>query len=209
MTHPRQTKELVERAQAGDRGAFDELIGLHRGRIEALIGSRLGARLGRELELDDVLQETLLGAFRSLGSFRWRGEDSFLRWLGGIAEHVILTAARRARRHPEVPLDREVAASGDSPSRELRRGERFERFQAALDSLDPEARQVITLARLEGHSVQEVARRMGRTPNAVSILLYRSLIKLKAAFGDTESLRLPRRRLEDNGEPGGRERHGR
>jgi sigma-70-like protein len=64
-----------------------------RPRLEAVIESRFGDHLRDRAQPEDVLQETLLRAFRSLGRFRWQGDESFLRWLGGIAEHVILDLA--------------------------------------------------------------------------------------------------------------------
>jgi len=77
----------------------------------------------------------------------------------------------------------------------MRRDERFERLQAALDSLSPDHREVITLARLKGLRGEEIAKRMNRSPNAVAQLLSHALKNLKEAFGDTESLHLPLRRL--------------
>jgi len=113
------TRTLIERARAGDRQAFDEIIGSFRPRIEALIRARLGKALSRDVHRDDVLQETLLRAFRSIERFRSEDEDgeSFLRWLGGIAEHVILTFARRPPRGKELPLEGEVPAEADGGTR--------------------------------------------------------------------------------------------
>ena len=51
------------------------------------------------------------------------------------------------------------------------------------------------LARIDGLSIEEVARRMNRSPNAVSHILLRALRKLRESLGDTESLHLPDRRF--------------
>ena len=83
----------------------------------------------------------------------------------------------------------------------FRREERLSRLQEALEALSPEHREVIRLARFEGLPLREVARRMGRSPGAVRQLLWRALQALKASFGDTESLHLPERGLEDGGRP--------
>jgi len=190
-------RSLVEGAKGGDAAAFDRLIAMHRRRIEALIRVRLGHHIEREVEADDVLQETLLKALESIGRFNWQGADAFMRWLGTIAENVIRSAARRGKRRPEVPLAADLPFVEVSGSKALQRDERFDRFQRAFDALDPSSRTVIYLARIEGLPVKEVARRIGRTPNATSILLYRALIKLRNEFGDTESLGLSMRRLED------------
>jgi RNA polymerase sigma-70 factor, ECF subfamily len=201
---PERTELLVRRAQCGDKAAFDELAAACRPNLAALIRSRLGAQLGRELEVEDILQETMLKALQSIARFSFRGEGSFLRWLGTIAENVMRTAARRKSRRRGVPLGPEVPDRGEPQIKSLRRDERFDRFQRAFDALDHDSRQVIHLARIQGLPIKEVARRLDRTPNATSILLYRALIKLKGIFGDTESLRLPWRSLrgEEEGDAG-------
>ena len=94
-------------------------------------------------------------------------------------------------------LEVDIAASGVSPSKAERRNERFDRFEAALKQLSPDYRQAILLARIEGLSIEEVARRMKRSPNAVSHILLRALRKLRETFGDTQSLNLPDRRLAE------------
>jgi RNA polymerase sigma-70 factor (ECF subfamily) len=186
-----RTKALVERAKRGDRGAFSDLVTRHRHRLEALIRCRFQAHLETELEAEDVFQETVLKAFESLGSFSWRGRDSFMRWMGVIAENVMRSAARRKARRRVAPLDGDIPFAEASHAAMLRRRERFDRFQAAFDSLDPDSRKVIYLARIKGLPMKEVAAQIGRTANASSILLYRALIKLREIFGDTESLSLP------------------
>jgi RNA polymerase sigma-70 factor (ECF subfamily) len=190
--------DIIEKAGAGDRAAFEELASAHRPRLEALVRTRLGSRLERFVELDDVVQETLLRAFRSIARYRPEDEDSFLRWLGGIANHVILEAAKRSRREVIVPLDVEPADGAQvSASRAARREERFARLEEALASLSPEHRQVVILARIERLPMKEVAARMGRTPGAAAQLLWRALQKLKETFGSTDSFRLPPRSLGD------------
>jgi len=84
-----------------------------------------------------------------------------------------------------------------SPSEAVRRDERFDRLEKALEHLSPDHRRVIFLARVQELDTEEVARKMGRTPEAVSMLLYRALLKLRAAFGSTESSGLPQRSLEE------------
>ena len=126
-----------------------------------------------------------------------RDEDSFLRWLSVIARNVVLEAVRRERTAPE-PLPRgDPSAAGLSESRRLRREERFDRLQEALRRLSPIHRQVILLARIEKLPLKEVASRLGRSHDAARQLLRRALQELKGSFGDTESLGLPPRGLEE------------
>ena len=82
-----------------------------------------------------------------------------------------------------------------SQSKAMRRDERFDRLQAAIDALSPQYRQVLLLVRIEKLSIKEAARRLEKTPNAVSRMVLRASRKLKVIFGDTESLGLPDREL--------------
>ncbi|MBI4605153.1 MAG: sigma-70 family RNA polymerase sigma factor [Planctomycetes bacterium] len=140
-------------------------------------------------------------ALEALGRFRWQGAGSFERWLASIAEHVILEAARKDEKRPRLALDPETPGSGASPSEELRREERFERLEKALDRLSPAEREAVLLSRIERLKVDEIARRLDRSPDAVKQLLSRGLRKLKESFGDTESLSLPDRAF--GGRPNG------
>ncbi len=187
-------KDLVRKARAGDRQAFDLLIDRHRDRLLALIEARLGPGQRARTEAEDVFQEAALRAFESLERFEWRDEGSLFRWLASIATHRILELASKAARSHEEPLrDQacEIAGSDPTPSQSLRREERFDRLEEALETLPAPYREVLIMARLDGLPIQEIARRLGRSPNTVSQTLLRGLRKLRKAFGDTESFSLP------------------
>ena len=119
-----------------------------------------------------------------------------MRWLGTIAENLILNASKKYARQKNLRLDRDVAASEISPSKALRREERFDRLESALKDLSEDYRTVILLSRIEGLSIKEIAPRMRRSESAVKNLLLRALKGLRSSFGDTESLRLPDRGID-------------
>ncbi len=202
MTPTQSVEQLVKEAQAGHRAAFDELSSRLRSAVLERVRQRVGDRLRVHVEPEDILQETFLRAFESIELFRWNGDNSFLRWLNGIAENRILYHADRLKRSRVFRLDRDVRDSRTSPSRGIRRKERFEKLEKALERLSPKHREVILLARIEGLPVKEVAKRTGRTPNATAQLLWRALQKLRETFGDTESLHLPNRRLDEGRQDG-------
>ena len=158
----------------------------------------MGDRLKAKVEPDDVVQETLSVAFESIEKFTWRGEESFYRWLGSIAEHLIWSSSQK-KAWGEIGLTRDVGARNTSPSKHIRREERFDRLEKALGDLSGDHRRVVILARIEGLKVKEIAARMNRSPDAVKKLLARALLNLKQSFGDTESLHLPDRRIGTNG----------
>jgi RNA polymerase sigma factor (sigma-70 family) len=196
------TRDLIRLAKGGDRSAFDELAREWRGPLESMIRSRLGPQLRQVMDVEDVLQEMYLKAYRSLKGFEPRGERSFISWLKTIAEHVILPRARKLHQEALLCFDRDLASEEPSPSRAQRQSERFDRLQEALNALSKDHREVIVLARLKGLSTTEIAKRMKRTPNAVSLLLLRALRKLKETFGETESFHLPPHRLKEDEEEG-------
>jgi RNA polymerase sigma-70 factor (ECF subfamily) len=168
------------------------------------------------VEVDDVLQDTYMRAFQSVQQFEWRGSGTFRQWLGGIAENVIKGLARhhfhtqKREASREVPLSQRrrtssggsthlgslLAHHGTSPSKGIRRNERLDRLEAALGRLSEDHREVIILARLRDLPIKEIAKRMGRSADAVSMLLLRALRELKGQFGSTESLHLPSRSLD-------------
>ena len=192
-------KTTMEAARGGDRQAFERLVERHRSRLRGLIASRLAARLAMGVDAEDVYQETILRALGAASKLEHRGPDSFLRWLGGFVDRVIQELARkraRERREELEPEHPELPARDASPSRAARREERFARLEASLGGLSPDHREVIRLVRLRGLSFEQAAAAMGRSPDAVKQLLYRALKELRASFGDTDSLRLPERRLE-------------
>ena len=195
MGRNQDTQSLIERAQAGDRNAFGQLIEQCRDRLEEGVRIRLGPHLRQRLEVEDVLQETFLKAFQSMPRFRPQGDGSFFNWLRGIAENLLLHHARQHQRTRKFGLAGDVADSGTSPSRGMLQEERFDRLQTALESLSPDHREVILLARVEGLSMKAIAERVHRSPNAVVQLLWRALKNLRDAFGETESFHLPSRRL--------------
>ncbi len=219
-----EVEKLVAAARAGDREARGSLAERFGDRLRIWIQYRLGRRLGRLVNAEDLLQETFIQAFRAIGRLEWRGEARFLVWLKTIAEHAIQDEVKRLKskkRNPdrEVRLREGAADFSIAPgalaallgrraataSKALRREERFERLERALRTLSPEDQQVILLASVRGRPIREVAEQMGRSPDAVSMLHLRALRKLRAAFGtidSTESFSLPHDRSLDRPEEG-------
>ncbi len=195
MIDPEPTRILVEKARDGDRAAFDTLVAKFRSRLRSRVESWSQFQLGPRLDVDEVLQDTFIQAFRGLARFEWQhDDDAFFRWVCGVAKNVIAGSARDARRAARKAGNQvdigDLPTAGPTPSQVLQRGERFDRLRAALDKLSPDYRKVLLLSRLEGLTMRDIAERMDRTPNAVKHLISRALLELRKHFGDTESLHL-------------------
>ncbi len=213
---------FISAAKEGDRRAFNSLVEQYGDPLGGHLRRRLGRRMRAKVDVEDLVQETFLRAFQSIRQFGGGSTRSFRRWLFTIADHVVYDQARRLKARgaargevslergagsgegEPMRLDEVLAASVRSPSQAMRRDERFDRLKEVLGSLAPDHSRVIFLARVQGLPIKEVARKMERTPEATSMLLLRALLKLKAAFGHTESLNLPPRSLErEGGKDGG------
>lgn len=194
----RQSKRLVAEAAAGDPHALDQLFARCLPRLRRLIALKAGAAL-RHGDLDDLVQEAYLEATRQFGDYTYQGPDSFFRWLATVALHRLanlqrMAAAQKRDRRLERPLQDDAssllpggvhpAAVGPGPGTVSVGAEAQARLEQALATLSDDDREVITLARVQGLPLQEIAERIGRTKNAVALLLSRALRKLKAAMGE-------------------------
>ncbi len=192
MATRKPVNALIADAKKKDRAAFEELVQLYRVRLLAQIQARMGKKLRLQLGVEDILQETIVRAFEAIDKFQWRGEESFYRWLGSIAEHLIRNAAQK-KSWSRLQKDSDFPAREASPSKVLRRKERFDRLERALNTLSGDQKKAITLARIEGLKVKEIAAKMKRSEDAIHKLLARAILGLRRHFGDTESFALPDR----------------
>ncbi|MCC7278826.1 MAG: RNA polymerase sigma factor RpoE [Chromatiaceae bacterium] len=157
-------QELVARAQAGDRRAFDLLVLKYQQKVAGLIGRYLRD----PNEVQDVAQEAFIKAYRALAGFR--GESAFYTWLYRIAINAAKNhLASRGRRPPRDDLEMEVAEQLESggrlremgtPENHLLSEEIAQTVQKALDELPEDLRTAIVLRELEGLSYEEIAEAM-------------------------------------------------
>ncbi len=190
MKQPTSTYDLLARIGQGDEDAFTALFERYQKRLALLIHYKLGHEMRRLADVDDVLQETFLEAFRDIKRFRYEKPGGFLGWLSRIADHVIADAARfhgRQKRRAEFVRFRsagtpEGAEPVDSatPSRLLAEKESLQALIRKLDSLPEEYRRVILLAKVEGLSNAEMAERLGRSREAAALLLHRAIKRFRA-----------------------------
>ena len=188
---------LIDRIRNGDREAFSLLFEKYRPRLAVLVHYRLGPELRGLVEVDDVLQETFLRAFRDLSQFTYRSPGSFMNWLSTIAAHVLADLARfhaRERRHaPELVRFRSASnpdgpepVDSRTPSRLLAEQEGVRSLLGRLDALPEDYREAILLAKVEGLSTEEMAQRLGRSRESVSLLLHRAVKRFRSLEAEAQ-----------------------
>jgi len=179
-------KELIQRLQSRDPGAFDEFI--------ELLGPRLlnfGMRMCQDREdARDVLQETMLKTFESVGDLRH--PDAFRTWLYRIAANACLMKRRRSRFLKEEVSLEEVLPDpeqlknspewGRLPDQALLDGELKNQVREAIYSLPPLYRSVLVLRDMEGLDTEEVAQVLGVNKDVVKMRLHRARAKVRQSL---------------------------
>jgi RNA polymerase sigma factor (sigma-70 family) len=176
---------LLERAQAGDRAALDELIGRYLPRLQRWASGRL-PRWARDMaDTQDLVQETLFQTFKRIEGFEPRGEGALQAYLRQAILNRIREELRRANRRPtRGELDSQAEGKVRSPLEEAIGQEALERYEQALARLRPEDRELV-VARIEmGYTNQEIAELFGKpTPNAARMAAERAIVRLAKEMG--------------------------
>ncbi len=185
MGSPTTSLNLVERIKNGDRDAFSPLLERYRSRLAVWVYYRMSPELRRWVEVEDIVQETMLRAFREFDQFTYQGPGSFMHWLARIAGHVIVDTARyrgRGKRHADLVRFRSESnpqgpepLDSMTPSRLLGQRERLQQLIETLDALPENYRRAIILAKIEGLTTQELAEQLGKPREAAALVLHRAL----------------------------------
>lgn len=174
---------LIARLRSGDKAACAECVELHADGIY-----RVALRMMRnETDAEDVVQETLLSAFRAIRSFD--GRSSLKTWLYRIAYNAALMRLRRYTPQT-VPVDEPPDDDGDMPRRELHDWcclpeQEFEtaaaraELERAIGELSPRLRDVFVLREMEELSTEETAATLGVSVAVVKTRLHRARLWLR------------------------------
>jgi len=172
-------QQLVERAQRGDKRAFELLVLKYQRKL-----GRLLSRFVRDsAEVEDVTQEAFIKAYRALPSFR--GESAFYTWLYRIgintAKNYLVALGRRAptttgfdNEEAEGFEDAEQLRDANTPESELEGKEIAATVNRAMDALPPDLRTAITLREIEGLSYEEIASVMNCPVGTVRSRIFRA-----------------------------------
>ncbi len=185
MLSPTVTTLLLE-ARGGSEEALNRLFEQCGARLLGLIRLRMGPQLRARMESGDLLNATMLRAFRSFDSLEARNTSSLMAWLARVAESEIRDEADRlhAQRRDaakEVAIDSnlaELAARIRSQTSRLMLSESRLRLERALGELSDEHREVILLRRYEELGFKDIGERLGKSPDACRMLLARAMTAL-------------------------------
>jgi RNA polymerase sigma-70 factor (ECF subfamily) len=169
-------RALVERIAGGDREAFEALYHRHARRIAAFVRTVCAVD-----DIDDVVSETLVGAWR--GAARYRGRSRVTTWLFAIAHHHAIDRVRR-RRHNVVALDaaRDIAAVDGDPVDAALRNARVRELDAALATLSPQHSAVLDLFYAHDRTIAEIAAIVGAPVPTVKTRLFYAKRNLQSAL---------------------------
>ena len=158
-------QQLVVRAQAGDKRAFELLVIKYQRKVERLL-SRI---IRNQDEIQDVAQESFIKAYRALANFR--GDSAFYTWLYRIsvntAKNYLVSQGRRAP--TSTGYDAEEAEGFEdavglrdnaTPDAQLMSKQIAEIVNSTIDKLPEELRTAITLREIDGLSYEEIAQIM-------------------------------------------------
>ncbi len=174
---PAPDSALVAAWQRGEEQAAAELVRRH-ARVLARFLAGAGAP---EADLEDLVQDTFIRAFRAVD--RFRGQCQFRTWLLTIGGNVLKDHGRRAARHRVVPLDdadaRGLAARDGDPHERAEAGEAEARLRVGVGELPRLQREVFLLRAQQGLEYDEIAAALDTTAGAARVHYHHAVRRLK------------------------------
>ena len=170
---------LVERAQRGDQKAFGMLVE----KYQRKLGRLLSRMVRDQAEVEDVVQESFIKAYRALPNFR--GDSAFYTWLYRIgintAKNYLVSMGRRPQISHDVEIedaenfeDAEELRTAETPETEMMTKEIAKTVNETMMALPDELRTAITLRELEGLSYEEIATLMNCPIGTVRSRIFRA-----------------------------------
>jgi RNA polymerase sigma-70 factor, ECF subfamily len=174
-------RQLVERAQHGEREALEELYLLHFDRIY----SYLHMSVGNRHDAEDLTTQTFLKMLESITKFRWQSAP-FSAWLFRIAHNLAMDHFRASRRwQPEENVPEQPGEEGPSAEAEAMQVIGRQSMLELIENLSDEQQQVLTLKFVFNFPNADVATILGKTEGAVKSLQHRALVSLQKQIADT------------------------
>ena len=168
--------ELVRLAQLGDELAFEALVVKYQRRIARHVARYVPIAS----DVEDVVQEVFIRAFRGLHSFR--GDSAFYTWLYRIATNAALTFLRQAPHEEQLndsdderpnPFEPGIS-DGETPERTLMAREIADAVRQGLARMQPELVDALTLFEVEGKSYSDIAQMFGVPVGTIRSRIFRA-----------------------------------
>jgi RNA polymerase sigma-70 factor (ECF subfamily) len=170
---PPSDVELVASLRAGDDRGATRLVERH----AAVVARFLYSAGADRSDLDDLVQETFIRAFRRIES--WRGESPFRSWLFAIAANLHRDELRRRKGIRWLALEAHDAPTGATPETELEGEELADRLRAGIATL-PRLQREVFLRRVQtGEEYATIAAALGTTTGAARVHYHHAVKRLK------------------------------
>jgi len=191
---PTDVNDLIRRARQGDDQCRQQLFDIGRRYMGIVARAQVESWLRVKVDASDLVQETLLEAFRDFDRFAGTSEKEWIGWLRRILNHNAADFVRRfrgtaKRRGREIPFRQgsetnvwaaaEPAAADATPSQQVLQADTELGVAAALEQLPDDYREVIMLRNLQRLPFADVAQRMNRSRPAVQMLWMRAIRRLQ------------------------------
>ncbi len=170
---PVRTQALLAQAKKGDRSATEELFERLLPRVRRIVALRMVCRESELWDREDLVQETLIDAFRSFDGFEDRSDGALCHWLATLVHNNLRghqrwrKAAKRDARRVQRPKNRATVLTDSvlghdstTPSRIAQAAELEQQVETVLLGLDERHRRVIELRKLCELSFEEIAKEL-------------------------------------------------
>jgi RNA polymerase sigma-70 factor (ECF subfamily) len=198
MTEPSgEALPSLAEARTGSREALGKALEACRAYLLLVAERELAPELRAKGGASDMVQETLLEAFRDFAGFHGQSEAELLAWLRRLLLNNLADFTRQYRATDKRRLDREVAvggsslspdgglaAAGPSPSSAVAADEQAMAVVRVLERLPEDYRRVIVLRYQQGLPFEEIGRELGLTDNAARKLLLRAIERVQEELGE-------------------------
>jgi len=186
-SYPMEDADLLEKLKAGDKTAFNELVGLYANRV---INTCYKFLLDRK-DAEDISQEVFIEVYKSIKTFR--GDAKLSTWIYRIAVAKSLDEIKKRNRKKRfssigkaVGLDQiaNLLSGTEQPDKRIEEKESFSVLILVLNKLPDNQRVAFTLSKIDGYSNTEIAEIMQVSLTAVDSLIYRAKQNLKKSLSE-------------------------
>ena len=186
----------LQKATTGDQEALSRLLQQEYETLNRFAARRIPPDLQSKISAEDILQDAFVQVFRDIQQFQQRDGSTFAAWLQQIVANRLFDAIRKLRRKKRGgqffqrenndafrdsvrALVEEVEGGADSPSRVVAREEAIDEMQVAIGALPEEQRDAILCRYIDRLSLEQTAKKLGKSEAAVRGLLHRGKAALR------------------------------